>query len=194
MNALFAKGDGKGTYPTYPRSEGRSLLTPGTRLWLEFFAADVPSIVRQKLSTRIRSHEKFGLEVGARARVVRARFSSPGFVTIDGARALAKVIDILHAGDLAKEERRAIIERVRAETEVLHAQAAKTKVEALAGAISALQTLGISTDQIVRLLQRDGALVKLLGEPVAEIEAAQATGVLEEASRGAAEKDRDSSA
>jgi len=22
MNALFAKGDGKGTYPTYPRSEG----------------------------------------------------------------------------------------------------------------------------------------------------------------------------
>jgi len=104
------------------------------------------------------------------------------------------VIDILHSGDLAKEERRAIIERVRAETEVLHAQAAKTKVEALAGAISALQTLGISTDQIVRLLQRDGALVKLLGEPVAEIEAAQATGVLEEASRGAAEKDRDSSA
>jgi len=90
MNALFAKGDGKGTYPTYPRSEGRSLLTPGTRLWLEFFAADVPSIVRQKLSTRIRSHEKFGLEVGARARVVRARFSSPGFVTIDGSRALGK--------------------------------------------------------------------------------------------------------
>jgi len=24
MNALFAKGDGKGTYPTYPRSEGRN--------------------------------------------------------------------------------------------------------------------------------------------------------------------------
>jgi hypothetical protein len=160
-----------------------SLVTPGTALWLDFFRADIP-ITRQKLSERIKLHQRFGVDVGARARVLRAQFSSPGFITVDGSGALEKVIDILHSGDLQKEERRAIIERVRAETEMLHAQAAKAKVEALSGAIAALQALGIGNDQIVRLLQRDGTLIKLLGEPVAALEEAQATGILEKASLG----------
>ena len=162
-----------------------SLISPGTALWLDFFAVGFPAVTKQKLSERIRAYEKFGLEVGARARVVRARFSSPGFITIDGSGAIEKLVDILHSGDLQKEERRAIIERIRAETELISAQAAKAKVEALAGAIAALQSVQIPNDQIIRLLQRDQTLVKLLGAPVAELEAAQTAGVIEKASREA---------
>ena len=43
------------------------LLTPGIELWLDFFAAEVPA--RQKLSQRIRAHERFVRETGSRARL-----------------------------------------------------------------------------------------------------------------------------
>jgi hypothetical protein len=113
---------------------------------------------------------------------LRAHFESPGFITVDGSGALEKLIDILHSGDLAKEERRAIIARIEAETDLLKAQAAKQRIEALAGAVAALQSLNLSPDEILRLLQGDRFLVNLLGGPIGELAAAQTMGDLQKLS------------
>ena len=135
---------------------------------------EYPGLIRH-----IRWHERLARDIGSRPRVVRAVFQSPGFITVDGSGALEKLVDILHSGDLAKEERRAIIERIRAETEVLRSQAIKQKMEALSGAVGVLQALGMTAEQILGVLQSERGLINLLGEPTAELELAKATGSLE---------------
>ena len=162
----------------------------GKELLLYSFASDLP-IKTRKLSARIRSVEKYEHEAGTGPRLARARFDSPGFITVDGSGALEKVIDILHQGDLAKEERKALIEHIKAETELLRAQATKQKLEVLSGAISVLQSLGLNRDEIIGLISRDGALVGLLGEPVVDIEAAHSSGVLRKLVRGSERTDEE---
>lgn len=156
------------------------------------FVSDHSFPVRtKKLSTRLRSVVRYAHETGGGPRVARARFGSPGFITVDGSGALEKVIDILHQGDLAKEERKALIERITAETDLLRSQAAKQKLEVLSGAIAVLQSLGLERDDIIRLISKDGALVRLLGMPIVDIEGAQRSGVLRKLAPGATETDEE---
>ena len=132
-----------------------------------------------KLSRHVRSHERAVDKLGARKKIVRAVFDSPGFVTVDGSGALEKLIEILHSGDIQKEERRAIIERIHAETDLLKSQATQKRIEALSAAVAILKSLGISDDQIVKSLGVDRGLVPLLGGPLVDLEDATAVGSLQ---------------
>lgn len=90
----------------------------------------------EKLSTRIRRIEDYERREGNGPRLIQATFESPGFVTVDATGPIDKLIDILHHGELDKEEQRAIIERISAETELIRAKAAKKKINVLNGAIA----------------------------------------------------------
>ena len=72
---------------------------------------------------------------------------------------------------------------------MLNAQALKTRVEALGGAVSVLQSVGVSREHIEKLLSSDPALTKLLGEPVADLESAQVGGDLQKVFLANADRD-----
>ncbi len=162
-----------------------TLLSPATDLWLQLFEMRVP--VKQKLSARIRANERYQREHGFGARLIRARFDSPGFLTVDGSGALEKLIDILHQGDLAKAERKAIIERIQAETDLMKAQAFKQRIDALSAGVAVFKSLGLGDEQIIRLISHDPALIDLIGAPITRLEDAQRVGILQKSTSGTEE-------
>jgi hypothetical protein len=95
-----------------------------------------------------------------------ARISSPGFLSIDGGGALEKVVDILHKGDLDREQTQALTERIQAETDLIRAQAAEKTMATIAAAVDMLKSIGFQPEEIRQMLARDPGLGHTLGNPI----------------------------
>jgi hypothetical protein len=131
------------------------------------------------------------------AHVAKASFASPGFITIDGSGALEKLIDILHSGRLQNEERVALIERIRAETariqadsDLIRTQVRAANITALREAITVLEALAYTPDEIRTFLVNDHRLQGLLGEPLVSFRQHQEIGVITAVAKGDAERER----
>jgi hypothetical protein len=118
-------------------------------------------------------------------RIVRIEFRSPGLVTLDGSGSIEKLIDILHSGKLQLEERRAIIDRIKAETEKIQAESQRTvseatlnNMKALSEAVAVFQAAGLKPEEIRELIVRDPRLVPLVGGPVAVLASYQRSGAI----------------
>jgi hypothetical protein len=120
---------------------------------------------------------------GTGLQIHRVSIASPGVFSIDGGAALGRIVDILHKGDLEREERAAIIDRIGAETRLLEAQAAEIQIANTAATIQVLKDIGYSQAEIRDMIMGDPNLTGALGQPLVQLTGMKQSGMITEVAR-----------
>lgn len=97
--------------------------------------------------------------------------NSPGIVSFDGAGdVINKLIDLVHKGDLDREQLEAVIDRIRAETRLANASALEKEVSALQKAVAVMKSLGLTNPEIQSRLLQNPNLRHLLADPLVTLD------------------------